>query len=71
MSALREERWNWNMLLKRNKRKSHFLTIGQREVETHGLGTGFWGDLRWHSPQRARFHILATNVARQSAELRF
>src|SRR6516162_9172310 len=33
------------MLLKRNKRKSHLLTIGQREVETHGLGTGFWGDL--------------------------
>jgi inward rectifier potassium channel len=29
----------------RNERKSHLLTIGQREVETHGLDTGFWSDL--------------------------
>jgi len=21
------------------------VTIGQREIETHGLGTGFWSDL--------------------------
>jgi inward rectifier potassium channel len=33
------------MLQPRNKRKSHLLTIGQREVETHGLDTGFWNDL--------------------------
>jgi EmrB/QacA subfamily drug resistance transporter len=26
-------------------RKSHLLTIGEREIETHGLGTGFWRDL--------------------------
>jgi inward rectifier potassium channel len=29
----------------RNKRKSRLLTIGQREVEIHGLDTGFWNDL--------------------------
>jgi inward rectifier potassium channel len=29
----------------RNSRKSHLVTIGQREIETHGLGTGFWSDL--------------------------
>jgi inward rectifier potassium channel len=29
----------------RNERKSHLVTIGQREIETHGLGTGFWSDL--------------------------
>src|ERR1700683_4070019 len=29
----------------RNERKTHLVTIGQREVETHGLGTGFWGAL--------------------------
>jgi inward rectifier potassium channel len=29
----------------RNKGQSHLVTIGQREVETHGLGTGFWSDL--------------------------
>jgi len=29
----------------RSDRKSHLITIGQREIETHGLGTGFWGDL--------------------------
>ena len=29
----------------RNGRKSHLVTIGQREIETHGLGTGFWSDL--------------------------
>jgi inward rectifier potassium channel len=28
-----------------SERKSHLVTIGQREVETHGLGTGFWSDL--------------------------
>ena len=29
----------------RATRKSHLVTIGQREIETHGLGTGFWSDL--------------------------
>jgi len=29
----------------RNDRKSHLITVGQREIETHGLSTGFWGDL--------------------------
>jgi inward rectifier potassium channel len=29
----------------RNDRKSHLLTIGQREIETRGLDTGFWSDL--------------------------
>jgi inward rectifier potassium channel len=29
----------------RSERKSHLVTIGQREIETHGLGTGFWSDL--------------------------
>jgi inward rectifier potassium channel len=29
----------------RHKRQSHLVTIGQREIETHGLGTGFWSDL--------------------------
>jgi inward rectifier potassium channel len=29
----------------RNERKSHLLTIGQREIETRGLDTGFWSDL--------------------------
>jgi len=29
----------------RNGRQSHLVTIGQREIETQGLGTGFWGDL--------------------------
>ena len=29
----------------RNDRKSHLITVGQREIETHGLNTGFWGDL--------------------------
>lgn len=29
----------------RNRRQSHLVTIGQREIETHGLGTGFWSDL--------------------------
>jgi inward rectifier potassium channel len=33
------------MLQPRNKRKSHLLLIGQREVETHGLDSGFWNDL--------------------------
>ena len=32
-------------LLKKSKRKSHLLTIGNREIETHGLDTGFWRDL--------------------------
>jgi hypothetical protein len=30
---------------RRNERKSHLLTIGQREIETQGLDTGFWSDL--------------------------
>jgi inward rectifier potassium channel len=29
----------------RTGRKSHLITIGPREIETHGLGTGFWRDL--------------------------
>jgi inward rectifier potassium channel len=29
----------------RSERKSHLVTIGPREIETHGLGTGFWNDL--------------------------
>jgi inward rectifier potassium channel len=29
----------------RTGRKSHLITIGPREIETHGLGTGFWSDL--------------------------
>jgi inward rectifier potassium channel len=29
----------------RDGRQSHLVTIGQREIETHGLGTGFWSDL--------------------------
>jgi inward rectifier potassium channel len=29
----------------RDTRQSHLVTIGQREIETHGLGTGFWSDL--------------------------
>jgi inward rectifier potassium channel len=29
----------------RNERKSHLVTIGQRQIETHGLSTGFWSDL--------------------------
>jgi inward rectifier potassium channel len=29
----------------RSERKSHLVTVGQREIETHGLGTGFWSDL--------------------------
>src|SRR6516164_1761136 len=32
-------------LLKKSERKSHLLTIGNREIETHGLDTGFWRDL--------------------------
>jgi inward rectifier potassium channel len=34
---------------KRTGRRSHLITIGPREVETHGLGTGFWTDLYHHS----------------------
>jgi inward rectifier potassium channel len=30
---------------KTGKRQFHLVTIGPREVETHGLGTGFWSDL--------------------------
>ncbi len=30
---------------KTGKRQYHLVTIGPREVETHGLGTGFWSDL--------------------------
>jgi inward rectifier potassium channel len=30
---------------KTGKNLSHLVTIGQREVETYGLGTGFWSDL--------------------------
>ncbi len=30
---------------KRTGRRSHLVTIGPREIETHGLGTGFWSDL--------------------------
>jgi inward rectifier potassium channel len=33
------------MLQPRNKRKPRLLAIGPREVETHGLETGFWSDL--------------------------
>jgi len=33
------------MLQPRNKRKPRLLAIGSREVETHGLETGFWSDL--------------------------
>ena len=29
----------------RENRQSHLVTIGPREVETYGLGTGFWSDL--------------------------
>jgi inward rectifier potassium channel len=29
----------------RDQRRSHLVTIGERQVETHGLGTGFWSDL--------------------------
>jgi hypothetical protein len=29
-------------LLKKSGRKSHLHTIGDREIETHGLDTGFW-----------------------------
>jgi inward rectifier potassium channel len=29
----------------RRERKSHLVTIGLREIETRGLGTGFWSDL--------------------------
>jgi inward rectifier potassium channel len=29
----------------RSERKPHLVTIGPREIETHGLGTGFWSDL--------------------------
>ena len=32
-------------LLKKSERKSRLLTIGNREIETHGLDTGFWRDL--------------------------
>jgi inward rectifier potassium channel len=32
-------------LHKPGKPHSHVVTIGQREIETHGLGTGFWSDL--------------------------
>jgi inward rectifier potassium channel len=30
---------------KRSARKAHVLTLGQREIETLGLGQGFWTDL--------------------------
>jgi inward rectifier potassium channel len=30
---------------KTGKRQFHLVTIGPREVEAHGLGTGFWSDL--------------------------
>jgi inward rectifier potassium channel len=33
----------------RTGRKSHLITIGPREIETHGLGTGFWSDLYYRS----------------------
>jgi inward rectifier potassium channel len=32
-------------LHKPGKPRAHVVTIGQREIETHGLGTGFWSDL--------------------------
>ena len=32
-------------LLKKSERKSHLHTIGNREIETHGLDTCFWRDL--------------------------
>jgi inward rectifier potassium channel len=28
-----------------HKPKSHLVSIGPRQIETHGLGIGFWGDL--------------------------
>ena len=31
--------------MKKSERKSHLHTIGNREIETHGLDTGFWRDL--------------------------
>jgi inward rectifier potassium channel len=30
-------------------RKTHLVTIGLREIETRGLGTGFWSDLYYRS----------------------
>jgi inward rectifier potassium channel len=33
----------------RSERRSHLVTIGLREIETHGLGTGFWSDLYYRS----------------------
>jgi inward rectifier potassium channel len=30
---------------RRAAQKPHFITIGQREIETHGLDAGFWSDL--------------------------
>ncbi len=38
----------------RKERKSHVVTIGQREIETHGLGTGFWSDL-YHRSMTVRW----------------
>jgi inward rectifier potassium channel len=32
-------------LLKKSERKSYLRTIGNREIETYGLDTGFWRDL--------------------------
>jgi hypothetical protein len=42
-------------LLKKSERKSRLHTIdGNREIETHGLNTGFWRDL---------YHIFAASGA--------
>jgi inward rectifier potassium channel len=38
----------------RTGRKSHLITIGPREIETHGLGTGFWTDL-YHRSMTVRW----------------
>ncbi len=41
--------WGAKALVEITKRRvgrnSHLVTIGLREIETHGLGTGFWSDL--------------------------
>ncbi len=46
----------------RNSRRSHLVTIGQREIETHGLGTGFWSDL-YHRSMTVHWPVFFASAA--------
>jgi inward rectifier potassium channel len=46
----------------RNSRRSHLVTVGEREIETHGLGTGFWSDL-YHRSMTVHWPVFFASAA--------